>query len=288
MAMTITNIGIIEYGGDNSPQSGRTYRSLWRVDYTGTFDPKKAIDGSITGTYGGYSMPKLYPASTCPWDSSAWCSHIGSPKFETTATGGFFTLPVDYDSSAWSDLTDKVEVDQCEEQREIFYAYSGTDDNAIPIVNSANQVFEQCPVITETIDEICVTGYRTTWTMPALSRWPLVNDAPVTIAGKEYPTGTLKYCGCRAVRTKTDGWDLIQHTWRFRYRESWDLKIPNMGTVDADGNRISINGRAVEQPYPLDADGYPLAPGFDPEDDVIELTFKVTKPINFSAFGFNF
>lgn len=275
MTMTVTDVCVVGMGGNIGSDYIRGYTVTYRFKYTGDLD----YVGIVKGNY--LALPKM--GSTAAWDTGVYLSGISNIK---DIGGGYASYDASFTLNVWIDTKDKLEVDMCEEAVEVFL-----DQTNKPIVNKANQVFESCPTVPRMIETLTVTGYRTSYKIPDApdkQDYYLVNAGNVTLDGKTYPAGELAYAGTQTQRVIVEGYTgFIQHRWMFRRKKDWDLHVPNMGTIDKDGYRIKINGRYVETPYPLDANGKPLAPGFDPATVPI-LTFDITKDLDFGMFAFNF
>lgn len=211
--MTVTDICIIDYGGSLST-TGRAYEVAYKATYTGDFDPKAMLDGTITGITstsgsGITALPIIGTQAT--WDTQCYCAGVGKP---TLLGDSVFTFTASFTQNVWIDTKDKADMEQCEEERELFIDF---DEKLI--VNSAAQVFENTISTNQSVDTIVVSALRTTLHIPDPSEWIQVNDASVTMkfggTNKAFAAGTLAYWGTTTSEVKIEGgYTYLLHRWQ--------------------------------------------------------------------------
>lgn len=284
MAMTIDedSICITKIETEASQGSGKTYTLTYNFKYTGTFDVLTPLSG-----VGG--MPII--GAQLAEDTTMYCSNIVCNQFEDSAAK-MGELKATFKENFWVATDPTAGKDQArwtynEEQRDIFI----DKDNKV-IVNSAGQVFSSSPVVNVGTWTVTVTGYRSSYNLPTYSNWHLVNSGAVTIDGITIPAKYARLVGVETERESVNGYNVIRHTWTLKINnKEWDLKIPNMGfyeKVSGEQKRIYRDGKPVDVPWPLAADGTALPKGFNPVTDITTKTFDITEEYDFSTFGWTF
>jgi hypothetical protein len=287
--MILTDACITSYDGQTS-RDGRVYNQEYTIRFTGDWLPRVLLEGGDTYI----SLPVV--GEQFADDTRCYCKSVGPARLilqSLDGAEGVAVLPVQYVENIWIatsplDQPDVVTWQLSEEAKEIMF-----DKDGEAIVNSAGDVFDSLASVNVATLSCTITGYRSTYQLPPVSNYHIVNSDTFSIDGISIGVGEARLVGAEARLEKVNGFDVIAHSWFLKFRATHDLEIVDMGMRERSGgslvNILDENGVEVTTPYPLDGSGVALARTYNPSTDLVTRTFDITEDLAFStAFGWSF